>query len=68
MYIHCIMRIISAHMTFDIDVHIMRIISAHKTFDIDVHTCNMRIISAHKTFDIDVHTLYYEDNICPHDI
>jgi hypothetical protein len=32
------MWIISAHMTFDIDVHIMRIISAHKTFDIDVHT------------------------------
>jgi phosphoribosylcarboxyaminoimidazole (NCAIR) mutase len=62
------MRIISAHNTFDIDVHIMRIISAHKTFDIDVHTCNMRIISAHKTFDIDVHTFYYEDNICPHDI
>jgi hypothetical protein len=53
------MRIISAHMTFDIDVHIMRIISAHMTFDIDVH--NMRIISAHMTFDIDIQ---YKCNMC----
>ena len=46
-----IMRI-SAHMTFDIDIHIMRIISAHMTFDTDIHI--MRIMSAHMTFDIDV--------------